>query len=219
MSMIKRKKIKLLISILGLTLFSTWFSELSVYAQNIESRRVIQFSGVIIDQETLEPLIGVHIFSPRYGKGSTTDYFGKYSFAIKEGDSLLVTTVGYEKKSIIVPSPEPNEDKYTMLIELVSSPTYLEEVEVTAFPSEQLFRDAILALNTGISYDQRNLNKTTAFINSMQLYKDIPRSSSENFNDALAIKQQELRNRYEPKVFSPVNPVAWVKLIRSLKKK
>ena len=89
-----------LIAIIGFFLLVVSFSNVS--AQK-EKRDVIQFSGVVSDQDTVSGIMGVHIYVPKGGRGTTTNYYGYFSFPVLEGDSVVISSVGFQKTSVIVP--------------------------------------------------------------------------------------------------------------------
>jgi hypothetical protein len=77
---------------------------------------------------------------------------------VLEGDSIVISAVGYNRQHYIVP-PGAN-DNLTIIVEMVSDITYLREVEIMPFPTEEVFKEAVLALNMPMDngIDQRNLN-------------------------------------------------------------
>ena len=65
--------------------------------------------GVVLGEDTLtdgtvsrEPLIGCSVIDRRSGKGTATNIDGEFSISAAVGDSLEVTYIGYESKTIVV---------------------------------------------------------------------------------------------------------------------
>ena len=48
-------------------------------------KRVIQLSGVILDQDSIIPLPGVHVYVPKAGRGTSTNSAGFFSMPVLVG--------------------------------------------------------------------------------------------------------------------------------------
>ena len=125
-----------------------------------KERRVIQLSGVVIaGDSTTEMLPGVNIYVPKAGRGTNTNALGFFSMAVLVGDSIIISSVGYERQYYIV--PDHKSEFLTLVIQMVPDVTYLREIEIMPFPTEEVFKEAILALNiptVNQKIDKRNLN-------------------------------------------------------------
>jgi len=108
------------------------------------SRQVIQFSGFIIGEDE-NPLIGVHVYIPKAGRGTATNNVGFFSVPTVTGDSVVISAVGYKKRYIRIPN-NLTESAYSVVIELKEDFAQLPMVEVYPYPTEELFKQAFLAL-------------------------------------------------------------------------
>ena len=61
------------------------------------------------------------------------------------GDSVVISAVGFVRQHYIVP-PHPS-DFLTLIIEMVEDVTFLNTVTIYPFPTEEVFKQAVLALN------------------------------------------------------------------------
>ncbi|MEJ0028881.1 MAG: hypothetical protein WDO15_00170 [Bacteroidota bacterium] len=61
------------------------------------------------------------------------------------GDSIVISHVGFQRQSLIV--PDYHSDFMTIVVEMVEDVTYLKEVTIMPFPTEEVFKQAVLALN------------------------------------------------------------------------
>ena len=86
-------------------------------------------SGTILD-ETGGPLPGATVLVDGTNRGVTTDFDGKFSIQVSEGETLIVSYVGYADKSI----PVGSQDSYSATL---SPDNELEEVVVTALGIER----------------------------------------------------------------------------------
>ena len=57
---------------------------------------------------------------------------------------VVISAVGYEKQHFIIPGNQG--DSYAVLVEMVVDTTVLSTVEIFPYPTEELFKEAILAL-------------------------------------------------------------------------
>ncbi len=112
----------------------------SVGAQ-AQTKRVIQLSGVIITADsTSGPVPGVHVYVPKAGRGTTSNHTGFFSMPVLVGDSVVISSVGYVRQSLIVPNY--HSDFMTVVIENDPKITYLKEVTIPPFPTEEVFKQA-----------------------------------------------------------------------------
>ncbi|MFN3839778.1 MAG: carboxypeptidase-like regulatory domain-containing protein [Cyclobacteriaceae bacterium] len=185
-------------------------------AQN--QRRIIQLSGVVIghdeDADDVYQLPGVHIYVPKAGRGTTTNPYGFFSMPVLVGDSIVISSVGYERQHYIVPD-HPSE-YLTIVIEMVQDVTYLKEIEIMPFPTEEVFKEAILALNIPVDngkIDKRNLNQELLAL----MVKTSPMDGPMNqryYLDQWAIAQGQ---QYAPITNPYLNVFNWAKFFKSLK--
>ncbi|UXP33622.1 carboxypeptidase-like regulatory domain-containing protein [Reichenbachiella agarivorans] len=184
-----------------------------------QDKKVIQFSGIVVDMETEMGIPGVHIYAPKGGRGTTTNPYGYFSMAILEGDSLVVSSISYEKENIKVPTLPFNRDNFTVVITLQRDTTYLEELEVYPFPSEQMFKEAVLALQLPNQYDLDNMqqNVDRRMLNKMS--QGLTMGADGNYEYYMNQQSAAYNRQFQPNSISLLNPFAWNQFIKSLKKK
>ena len=203
-----------LIAIIGFFLLVVSFSNVS--AQK-EKRDVIQFSGVVSDQDTVSGIMGVHIYVPKGGRGTTTNYYGYFSFPVLEGDSVVISAVGFQKTSVIVPVIE--EDSYTIIIPMLEDTTYLPELEILPFPTEEMFKEAVLAYRLPNQDDLNNMDRNLDPMSLMEMARVTPMDGSLNHKYFTQQQAVYLHDAYGPRYNPLLNPFAWAEFFKSLKKK
>lgn len=189
-------------------------SALPSFSQN--QRRVIQLSGVVLGQEDngrVMQLPGVHVYIPKAGRGTPTNSMGFFSLPVLVGDSVVITSVGYERQYYIVPD-HPSE-YLTVIVELVQDVTYLQAVEVMAFPTEEVFKEAILALNLppDKTIDNKNLNQELLAL----MLKTTPMDGPMNQRYYLDQWSASTQYKYGPMTNPFLNVFNWAKFFQSLK--
>lgn len=196
-------------------LFGVFLPQLG-YAQEDEKLNIVQVSGLVMNADSTQTIPGVHVFNRR-GRGDITDYKGWISKAFIAGDSLIVSAVGFKNRQFVVPSDVG--DRWTVIFSLEEDAVDLGEVEVNPFPSEELFKEAILAMN--LNEDQRNVLNSFAPEVIQELIRTTPLQASPSANYRFMQNQQfvNLQNRAGPRPNPLLNPFAWSQFINSLKRK
>ena len=126
-------------------------------AQAQQQKRVIQLSGIVMDT-VAGPLPGVHVYIPKAGRGVTTNAVGFFSLVVVPGDSIVISSVGYKRRHYIV---EPSDKEFvTIVVPMVEDVTYLKEIVIVPYPTEEVFKEAVLALNLPAdkAIDDKNMN-------------------------------------------------------------
>lgn len=180
-----------------------------------KQKRVIQLSGVILDSDTLKSMLpGVNVYVPKAGRGTNTNAMGFFSLPVLVGDSVVFSYVGYERQYYIVPD-HPSE-YLTIVVQLQEDITYLSEVVITPFPTEEIFKEALLALNIPTedqSIDRKNLNQELL----MLMLKTTPMDGRANSQYALSQWSAGQGSQYMPVTNPLFNVFNWAKFFRSLK--
>jgi hypothetical protein len=179
-----------------------------------DQKRVIQLSGIVMDTVT-GPLPGVHVYVPKAGRGVVTNNVGFFSMPVLVGDSIVISSVGYKRQHYIVPA---NSHEFsTIVVQMVEDVTYLREIVIMPYPTEEVFKEAVLALNLppDNAIDEKNLNAELLAL----MLKTTPMDGPQNQRYALNQWAATQNDKYMPVTNPFLNPFNWVKFFNSLKKK
>ena len=185
----------------------------SVYAQQYQ-KRVIQLSGVVIASDSSRAVAGVHVYVPKAGRGAVTNSAGFFSMPVLVGDSVVISSVGYVRQHYIVPNHY--SDFLTLIIEMVEDVTFLNQVTITPFPTEEVFKQAVLALNIPLEegkIDRANLNAELMAL----MVRTSPMDANMNYRYYMEQTSAGYSERYQPRVNPFLNPFNWSKFFRDLK--
>jgi hypothetical protein len=183
-------------------------------AQAQSRKRVIQLSGIVMGSDSASFVPGVHVYVPKAGRGTTTNEVGFFSMPVLVGDSIVISAVGYHRQHYIVP-PTANEYQ-TIIITMVEDVTFLKEVEIVPFPTEEVFKEAVLALNVPMdAIDEKNLNAELLAL----MLKTTPPDGPQNARYSLDQWANAQNSKYQPVTNPLLNPFNWAKFFNSLKKK
>jgi len=186
------------------------------FAQETD-RDIIQFSGVVTSMDTTIGILGAHVYVPKAGRGTTTNYYGYFSFPLLEGDSVVISAVGYERVSFVV--PELENDSYSIIVTMREDTTYLPELEVMPFPTEEIFKEAVLAYRLPYQDDLNNMDRSLDAATIIEMARATPMDGSENHRYFTQQQAVYLHDAYGPRYNPLLNPFAWAEFFKSLKKK
>ncbi|HEY0741142.1 MAG TPA: carboxypeptidase-like regulatory domain-containing protein [Chryseosolibacter sp.] len=182
-------------------------------AEAQQQKRAIQLSGIVMDT-VAGPLPGVHVYIPKAGRGVTTNAVGFFSLVVLPGDSLVISSVGYKRRHYIV---EPSDKEFvTIIVPMVEDVTYLKEIVIVPYPTEEVFKEAVLALNlpTDKPIDDKNMNAELLAL----MLKTTPMDGTMNQRYALNQWASTQNDRFQPVTNPFLNPFNWVKFFNGLKK-
>ena len=180
-------------------------------------RHIIQLSGIIVGEDSTSGAPGVHVYVPLAGRGTTTNTMGYFSMPVLAGDSVVISAIGYKKQSYRVPEISSEEDFITLLVELVTDVTYLEAVQIMAFPTEELFKEAVLALNLPVDAEQYESDQLSADLLAY-MARVTPMDGTLNHWNYMNNQIQFQNDRFQPRTNPLLNPFNWARLIKSIKR-
>jgi len=178
-------------------------------------QRVLQLSGIVLGEDSVSGIPGVHIYVPKAGRGTTTNRVGYFSMPVLVEDEIVISAIGYEKQYYKI--PDHDRDNITIVIELISDTTYLETVEITPFPTEEIFKEAVIALNLPIDKPVNNENLNDELLALM--LQTTPMDARMNHQYYLENWTQAQNDRFGPRPNPLLNPFNWARFFKSLKKK
>ncbi len=182
------------------------------HAQN--KKRIIQLSGIVLGEDSVSGLPGVHVYVPKAGRGTSTQPNGFFSMPVLVGDSVVISSVGYIRRHYIV--PESPDEFMTIIIEMATDNTFLRDVVIMPFPTEEVFKQAVLALNVPLNengIDKRNLNAELMAL----MMQNTPMDGNLNYRYYMNQYNQSISDRSQVRVNPFLNPFNWARFFRDLK--
>jgi len=178
-------------------------------------QKIVQLTGIIVNEDSVG-LAGAHLYVPGAGRGTSTNIYGYFSLPVLAYDSVLISFVGYERQYYVV--PDDQGESITMVIKMVPDPTELETIEVFPFPSEEMFKEAVLALKLP---DERDYNLRDLYGDEAmeQMLRNTAYDGAMNFRYYQDLQFDYTHSRYGYVQNPLLNPFNWAKFIQDLKKK
>ncbi len=94
---------------------------------------------------------------------------------------------------------------------------FLEEVEIFPYPTESMFKKAVLTIELPESEDYANMQAWLAAEYMARAYKNLPSSASSNYREVMERQAMANSYKYQTPYNNFGNPFAWAKFIRQLR--
>lgn len=178
--------------------------------------RIIQFSGVVLKPDSTGGVTGVHIYVPKAGRGTTTNLFGYFSMPTLENDSVVISAVGFQKQHFIVPGDQG--DAITIIIPLKEDTIMLPEIEIFPYPTEELLKEAILAMRLPNQADYNAINRNLNEQVMAEMFRTMPMDGSQNYKYYMNQQLTYMNDGIGPRYNALFNPFAWGEFFKSIKR-
>lgn len=182
-------------------------------SQNSSEKELIQFSGIIVTSDSLKPVPYVNILIKNSFRGTTSDFFGYFSFVAEEGDTLMFSSIGFKPSRFIVPD-SLSTNRYSLIQVMLTDTFLLPETFIYPWPTKEQFRRVFLSLNIPDD-DLERAKKNLALLEMHERFKAQGMDASMNFKNYM---QQQTSKLYYAGQYPPnnlLNPIAWAKFIRA----
>lgn len=182
-------------------------------ATNKPARGVVQFSGVVVDGDSLKAVPFVAVIIKNTNRGTFADVSGYFSFVAQPGDTISFVTLGYKNAEFVL--PDTLKDTRYSLIQLLKRDTIeLKEAVIYPWPTKEQFKDAFLKLNApddDLARAQKNL-KQQALIQSAT---NISADGSMNYKSGMQQRSSQMYYAGQLPPNNLLNPIAWSKFIQA----
>ncbi len=178
-------------------------------------RDLIQFSGVVVEGDSLKPIPYTSILVQNSYRGTVSDYFGYYSFVAQEGDTIQFTAIGFSDAFFIIPDTLTN-NKYS-LIQVMKVDTFnLATTDVYPWPTKEQFKKAFLALELPED-DMNRADRNMARADARERMTGMAMDASLNYKYSMQQYQSKLYYAGQLPPNNLLNPIAWAKFIKAWK--
>jgi hypothetical protein len=174
---------------------------------------LIQFSGAIVEGDSLRPVPYTSILVKNTHRGTVSDYFGYFSFVAKASDTIEFAAIGFKPMKYIIPDTLTSS-VYSLIQVLRRDTITLKMTEIFPWPSKEQFKAAFLSLNIqddDMARATKNMNRADMKIRMVGMAMD----ASLNYKYSSQQYQSKLyyAGQYPPN--NLLNPIAWAKFIQA----
>jgi len=176
----------------------------------------IQFSGVVLDQDSLTPIPFVSILVNAKGR-AVSDYYGFFTVVVSPGDEVQFLAITHKNRSYKIADTCSLRHYYAIQV-LTKDTIQLQNIDVYPWPSKDEFKKAFLALDlNSTDYDRadKNLNQNTL----SYIERNMTISGSEAYKNTMQNYYTKVYTAGQQPQIQLMNPIAWAQFIDSWRKK
>jgi hypothetical protein len=180
-----------------------------------DNEHLVQFSGMTITADSLNPVPYVRIVDVRTHRGTTSDINGYFSFVSHKNDTVLFTALGFKPASFIIPDTITKQ-RYS-LIQLMSSDTLtLAAAYIFPWPTLEDFKRAFVELK--IPDDDLEIARKNLLSADIRMRaEEYPMDANMNYRNYIDNQTSKLYYFGQQQPFNIFNPFAWAKFIKAWK--
>ena len=184
-------------------------------AQNIQAkeRKLIQFSGIVVTGDSLEPVPYANIIIQGSKKGAVTDKSGFFSFVAQSGDVIQFSALGYKPANYVI-SDTLKSSRYSWIQTLGTDTIFLTEAVIVPWPTIEQFKRAFVQTKLP-NDDEQRAEKNLALAEMKERMMKMPMDGDMNFRNY--VNQQIAKNYYagQNPPNNLLNPFAWAQFIKA----
>ena len=176
-------------------------------------KRLVQFSGVVVTGDSLKPVPFTNITIRSKYRGTTADYYGFFSFAAREGDTIDFASIGYKSFSFVIPDTLTTY-RYSLIQVLNSDTVFLSKTVIYPWPTIEQFKHAFINIRVPED-DYDRAMKNLAYIDMHERLLNMPMDGSMNFKNYIQKQTDRLYYAGQLPPNNLLNPFAWAQFIKA----
>lgn len=106
----------------------------------------VRITGTVFSRQSGEPLPYVHVYTTSFRFGTVSDEDGHFFLRVNEEDTLVFSSIGYANYELL-PERGSNSGLREVRIEMLPKIYSLDEVEISAYPAIEQFKQEILDMD------------------------------------------------------------------------
>jgi hypothetical protein len=176
---------------------------------------LIQFSGITITGDSLNPVPFTKIYIKATRKGTSSDAYGYFSVVAHKKDTILFNALGFKPASFVIPD-SITKDRYSLIQVMTSDTLTLSAAFIFPWPTIEDFKRAFLNLkipDDDLEIARKNLNEQ----NLRATVENYPMDAQMNYNNYIENTTSKLYYFGQQQPISILNPFAWAQFIKAWK--
>ncbi|MEI7982458.1 MAG: carboxypeptidase-like regulatory domain-containing protein [Bacteroidota bacterium] len=180
-----------------------------------EDRELVQFSGITITADSLNPVSYARILDKTSRRGTTSDISGYFSFVAHKNDTVLFTALGFKPSSFIIPDTITKQ-RYSLIQLMTSDTLTLTAAYIFPWPTLEDFKRAFI--ETKIPDDDLEIARKNLLAADIRMRaENYPMDAQMNYNNFIENQTSKLYYFGQQQPFQIFNPFAWAKFIKAWK--
>ena len=185
-----------------------------LHAQEINTE-LIQFSGITVTADSLNPVPYTKIWIKNKNKGTTSDGLGYFSFVAHLHDTVLFNALGFKPASFVVPD-SITKNRYSLIQLMTADTLTLSAAYIFPWPTYEDFKIAFA--NLKIPDDDLERARKNLDPDKLRMQVDnYPMTAQMNYNNYIQNQTSKLYYFGQQQPMNIFNPFAWVQFIKAWK--
>jgi len=185
-------------------------------AQNLfHDDDVVQFSGVVVDADSLNPVPFTSIIINNSRRGTLSDFYGYFSFVALKNDTIVFSSMGYKKNTFVIPDTI-TQKRYSLIHVMDADTIMLSPTLIYPWPTVEEFKKAFVELDIpddDLEIARKNLAKAEMKERMMNFEMD----GSMNYKNYMQNETSKLYYYGQSTPITIFNPFAWAQFIKAWK--
>jgi len=182
---------------------------------NDENLKLVQFSGMTITADSLNPVPYSKIYDVCSHRGTTSDVNGYFSFVGHKKDTVVFTALGYKPASFIIPDTITKQ-RYSLIQLMTADTLTLPAAFIFPWPTLEEFKRAFVELK--IPDDELEIaRKNLAAADIRMRAENYPMDANMNYRNFIDNQTSKLYYVGQQQPFNIFNPFAWAQFIKAWK--
>ncbi len=189
------------------------FTQADVFGSDKADKKLVQFSGVVVSGDSLIPIPFTNISVRHTHRGSTSDFYGFFSFVAYQNDTVDFSAVGFKTTSYVIPDTLTT-NRYSLIQVMTSDTIILTETIIYPWPTPDQFKNAFLTLEIPDD-DYERAMRNLDLIEMRERMHRMPMDASMNYKNYIAQHTSRLYYAGQLPPNNLLNPIAWGQFIKA----
>ena len=197
------------ITIQAFFFFLYFFLTLDSFSQD---RDLIQFSGVVVEVDSLRPIPFTKIMIKSSNRGTMADFYGYFSFVAQKNDTLVFSATGYKRSQFVIPDTLTG-NKYSLIQVMRFDTILLKETVIFPWPTREQFKEVFLNMKVpddDLERARKNLNREEM----KDQLESMAMDGSMNYKAHMQQYQSRLYWAGQYPANNLLNPFAWAQFVK-----
>ncbi len=192
-----------------------WVLVASTAKAQEQDDELVQFSGVVVTSDSIQPIPFTHIIIAHTNLGTTCDYYGYFSFVARKLDTVIFSSVGFKRDFFVIPDTITG-NRYSLIHAMTRDTILLAETMIYPWPTVEQFKDAFLTLeipDDDIEIARQNLSAEQIAMRA----EAMPMDGNMNYRNYMYQETSKLYYAGQTIPITILNPFAWAEFIKAWK--
>ena len=180
-----------------------------------ENKDLVQFSGMTITADSLNPVPFAKIYDISSHRGTSSDVMGYFSFVAHIKDTVLFTALGYKPVRFYIPDTI-TKNRYSLIQLMTADTLTLAAAIIFPWPTLEDFKRAFI--ETKIPDDEIEIARKNLRAADIRMRaEDYPMDARMNYRNYIDNQTSKLYYAGQQQPFNFLNPFAWAQFIKAWK--